>query len=174
MKINFHRKELTDSGKRSILQFLNLFSCKCYMRDDEIERNVLVFMFGAHYSQSLPENVINCCPFGDPWAWTTATCAVTCCPLFVTCPGDVVKGSATIICESLESDDSKGTTSITLTLPDGAVCKIIFFLMMKWKKLIYFYFKSIDSLLDSNWHGGVQRASVVFAVYQLMYNLHYL
>lgn len=78
------------------------------------------------YLQILPENVINCCPFGDPCVWTTATCAVTCWP-FVWLFGDDVSGSATIIWESLESDDSKGTTSITLTFPDGAVCSMIFF-----------------------------------------------
>lgn len=65
---------------------------------------------------------MKCWPFGDPWACTTATWAVTCW-LFWLSPLD----SATRICESLESDDSKGTTSMTLTLPDGAVWRIIFF-----------------------------------------------
>lgn len=70
---------------------------------------------------------MKCWPFGDPWACTTATWAVTCCPFWCWPFGDVVIDSATRICESLESPDSIGTTSITLTLPDGAVCRIIFF-----------------------------------------------
>ena len=69
---------------------------------------------------------MKCCPLGDPWACTTATCAVTCWPFWF-CPFGDVSDSATRIWESLESDDSNGTTSITLTLPEGAVCKIIFF-----------------------------------------------
>lgn len=83
------------------------------------------------YSRSLPETVMKCWPLGDPCACTTATWAVTCWPFWLWPLGDVLSDSATRICESLESDDSNGTTSITLTLPDGAVCRIIFFCWLR-------------------------------------------
>lgn len=82
---------------------------------------------------SLPETVMKCCwtpPLGDPCACTTATCAVTCWPFWFWAFED---GSETRICESLESEDSRGTTSMTLTLPEGAVCRIIFF----WRENYY-------------------------------------
>lgn len=94
--------------------------------NEKVKRNVSNENALAKYSLSLPETVMKCWPFGDPWAWTTATWAVTCCPWFWSL-GDALSDSATRICESLESDDSKGTTSITLTLPEGAVWRIIFF-----------------------------------------------
>lgn len=97
------------------------------MLRSEMRREMLAMRFSMFYLQSLPETVMKCWPFGDPCACTTATWAVTCWPFWFWPFGDVVRDSATRIWESLESDDSKGTTSITLTLPEGAVCRIIFF-----------------------------------------------
>lgn len=95
---------------------------------------------------------MKCWPLGDPCAWTTATCAVTCWPFWFWSFGDDVRDSATKIWESLESDDSKGTTSIKLTLPDGAVWSIIFFCWQncnyaKWRLLC----RSILTWLRFTW-----------------------
>lgn len=103
--------------------------CKRFVRSNEGKSGRCVRQDAlARYSLNLPETVIKCWPLGDPWACTTATCAVTCWPFWFWPFCDVVSDSATKICESLEStSDSKGTTSITLTLPEGAVWRIIFF-----------------------------------------------
>lgn len=74
--------------------------------------------------------MIKCWPLGDPWACTTATCAVTCWPFWS------FDDSATRIWESLESDDSKGTTSMTLRFPDGAVWRIIFFYFYRHRNVM--------------------------------------
>lgn len=87
---------------------------------------MLGMIFNCTY-ENLPETVMKCWLFGEPWAaWTTATWAVTCWPFWFW-PLDDVSDSETRICESTESEDSKGNTSITLTLPEGAVWRIIFF-----------------------------------------------
>lgn len=121
--------KLTNCCQRCILQLLN--SIRFYFRTrfafERIGRRdcVSIVSFLQKYSQSLPETVMKCWPpLGDPCACTTATCAVTCWPFWLWPFED---GSATRICESLESEDSNGTTSMTLTLPEGAVCRIIFF-----------------------------------------------
>lgn len=121
--------KLTNCCQRCILQLLN--SIRFYFRTrfafESIGRRdcVSIVSFSQKYSQSLPETVMKCWPpLGDPCACTTATCAVTCWPFWLWPFED---GSATRICESLESEDSSGTTSMTLTLPEGAVCRIIFF-----------------------------------------------
>jgi hypothetical protein len=106
---------------------------------------------------------MKCWPFGDPWACTTATWAVTCW-LFWLSPFD----SATRICESLESEDSRGTTSITLTLPDGAVWRIIFFCRRKgdFSEFPRFFPQNSPSP-DLDWRDEATPASVAsFAVHQ--------